>query len=314
LTAAHPRRAGATLIVELVLFALVGGCQWLGHYANFTAVSDGEAPSNCAALGIHDKMAAHGSNLLLIDDPTGGCFWMDAYEVTVKDYQEWLAALGGGTPAWDQTQCGWKTPEAGAPISPFDPSTSTPDECAVPMNELDPFDPQKPIRCVDWCEADAFCRWAGKRLCFITNDFTFNLTPTGQRDEWGLACSAGGTQAYAFNPSTPTACNIAQSSICVNDNAAGCGPYEEMNLGLADCRPADGYPMNLAGNVAEWVDLCNTTSTPPNCRTAGGAYNSSLSEVACTTQLWEPLNHRDETLGLRCCASLTASELQAIGQ
>jgi sulfatase modifying factor 1 len=282
-----------------------------------TCVNRTPAPSPCAALGTRAKAGAAGPLLILVDAPIAGdCFWMDQTEVTVGQYKTWLSGLDGAAPSWSaMAACAWKSGDAGE-AAPFDPGSPN-SECVVPQDEATPFEDDKPIRCVDWCEAQAFCQWADKRLCYDYNT-TGQLAPQEATAEWPQACSSGADGAYPFDSTAPgRVCNYDQSQQgCVPTtlgNGHLCGPLPVGSS--ADCHPAPGAPFDLGGNVSEWTDLCQVAPTADShCEYHGGSYASIKQDLACISSHNAPRAQRDPTLGFRCCASLTDAERAMLSQ
>jgi gamma-glutamyl hercynylcysteine S-oxide synthase len=72
-------------------------------------------------------------------------FRIDSSPVTNGQYAEFLASGG-----WEEPPAGWERDGGGWAIRRF--------------GRLVPFDADEPVQHVSWFEADAFARWAGKRL------------------------------------------------------------------------------------------------------------------------------------------------------
>jgi formylglycine-generating enzyme required for sulfatase activity len=197
-----------------------------------------------------------------------GAYYVDSTEVTTAQYQQFLDAKGTNT-SGQPAVCSWNT-------SYYDPATH-------PM-DADNF----PISWVDWCDATAFCSWAGKHLCGKAGGgaiaradlFTANLS------QWFLACggSGGGT-----HPNNTPVCNSGSGSAAAVKSFPGCeGSYP----GLFD----------LEGNVAEWVDGCSgNTGKDDFCYLMGGQFFENQSYC---TEVYddEARSSVASSFGFRCCS------------
>jgi formylglycine-generating enzyme required for sulfatase activity len=295
----------SVVFAALATASVLVSCQIVGRYDDFSGKQDAGRRTTCAALTTRSKLAQHGSRLLLIDNQDEACFWMDATEVSVADYRIWLASLGGAAPQWSPA-CAWK---ANPPYSAiFNPDGPNNGGCAIPASQLAPFEASKPMRCVDWCEAQAFCEWAGKRLCFEDSGAT-GLEPPRETNEWSIACSLNGALAWPFDTTAAVPpCNFNQPVVGCSGVDAICGPWPPGSS--ASCQPGPGYPYDLGGNVSEWVDLCESGHTPTDeCHHRGGYYDSTLADLACAGIKHAPRGSHDPSRGFRCCASLSQEEL-----
>jgi formylglycine-generating enzyme required for sulfatase activity len=155
-----------------------------------------------------------------------------------------------------------------------------------------------PQVCVDWCDAYAYCKSVGKRLCGkiggganAPNDYA---DPT--KDQWYNACVSDGTNnAFPYgNTYDGTKCNGADKGI---------GTTVEVGS-LHDCQSTvSGYAgvYDLFGNVWEWEDTCGGTSGPQDwCRMRGGSF--LVYSVQCDFTSHDARGNAVWTVGFRCCA------------
>jgi len=191
-------------------------------------------------------------------------FLIDKYEVTVGQYAEFLQQAGGNAPS------DWKT-----------------------MNQLS--HKKRPVSNVDWADAAAYCKWAGKRL------------PT--EAEWEKAARGTDGRLYPWGNEPPTSrhANYGQSGSINNGALAPVGSFEEGKS------PYGVYDM--AGNVWEWVSdwydhdyYKNSPQRNPEGPTTGGfkgirggSWNSSVRALRSADRYWDPPTFRSQySPGFRC--------------
>ncbi|HVY30014.1 MAG TPA: SUMF1/EgtB/PvdO family nonheme iron enzyme [Polyangiaceae bacterium] len=160
---------------------------------------------------------------------------------------------------------------------------------------------KQPARCVDWCDARAYCQSVGKHLCGSTGSASgalpYDAAVISTDNQWYAACSHAGERTYPYGDSYDTsACWSADRPPVGNlivKSASGCvGGYE----GLWD----------MSGGLAEWIDSCNGEKGMADaCHIRGGSFSGSSAELRCD---WESGAARDTSsnyIGFRCCADLT---------
>jgi formylglycine-generating enzyme required for sulfatase activity len=171
--------------------------------------------------------------------------------------------------------------------------------CGPYFNALTPLDQQKPIVCVDWCDAAAYCTWANKHLCGKIGGGSIDTTPPKDAasldsdvSEWYRACSNAGANKWPYgNTYTPARCNDEQHGVTNVDKYDQC---------------EGGYPgvFDMSGNVSEWTDECTQYQDPPegqNCMRRGGAYYNTGDDIACTVADATLLSLPSDNVGFRCC-------------
>ena len=284
----------------------------MASYEDFTGAKDAGSsppppPHRCDVLP-SSKVGQHDVTLVLVK-PEDECFWVARDETSVETYREFLDdEEGAGSVDWTGRalgdHCQWKTGVS-------DPETEQDHPCTEEVEkESNGFEPAKPIRCVDWCDAAAFCNWAGMELC-LDGRTMHSTVPVDPVDEWGKAC-APNALAYGYGTQAERGrCNIGE---CVSNANQPCAPVTPETY--EDCVSPAGA-RNMLGNVSEWVRWCAGIPEPdiPNafCATRGGSYADELA-TTCNEMSGDfiPRNERRPTLGFRCCSRLSADEAASL--
>ncbi len=189
-------------------------------------------------------------------------FSIDQFEVTNEQYRVFLEAVRTtGDDAWrhpDQPPGKDHTPETWQ-----DPA----------FNQ-----PRQPVTGVDWYDAFAFARWAGKRL------------PTS--DEWERAARGERRRLYPWGDTFETGCAATLESDLSAPVPVGSTPRDVSEFGVAD----------LAGNVMEWTADSWGAGSSGAKALRGAAWTVSGKVLGLTFQRTMgamPLA-RDRSLGFRC--------------
>jgi len=193
-------------------------------------------------------------------------FSMDKYEVTVGQYAAFLQVTGGDPPSE------WNT-----------------------MNQSSYQ--KRPVANVDWADAAAYCRWAGKRL------------PT--EAEWEKAARGTDGRLYPWgnDPPTPLHANYGKTGSNGHGALAPVGTLEDGKS------PYGIYDM--AGNVWEWVSdwydqdyYKNSPSQNPTGPSSGeskvlrgGSWGSDPQHLRSALRYLHRSAHRHKDYGFRCAKS-----------
>jgi len=190
-------------------------------------------------------------------------FSMDVYEITVGQYADFLQATEANSPS------DWKT-----------------------MNQ--PAYQKRPVANVDWADAAAYCKWAGKRL------------PT--EAEWEKAARGTDGRLYPWgnDPPTPRHANYGKTG---SHNHGALAPVGMLENGKS---PYGSYDM--AGNVWEWVSdwydndyYKNSPSQNPTGPASGeskvlrgGSWDSDPQQLRSALRYFHRSAHRHKDYGFRC--------------
>lgn len=200
-------------------------------------------------------------------------YYIDKFEMTNSRYREFIRATGHRTPqhAKDPSRNIW-------------PDTTMPDSIA-----------DKPVINVDWHDADAYCKWAGRRL------------PT--EAEWEKAARGTDDRRFPWGNVEPTRKHL-------NFNQRWQGEKTLMPVGSYEAGKSPFGAYDMAGNVWEWVadwyDIYYYGKSPARnpkgpetgthkvLRSSGWETETPLVR-SVTRVMSDPLN-RNHSTGFRCAA------------
>jgi formylglycine-generating enzyme len=209
-------------------------------------------------------------------------FLIDATEVTVADYAG-FAALDFH-PIVLSSPCLWK----------LQVEWFRPDDWDQQLEG----DFDNPVRGVDWCDAEAYCKWAGKRLCGVVGGGPAKLEQLiDAPNEWHRACSDGGVSSWPYgNNYKKHACNGLDQGIADITPVAS----------FADCVGGVEGLFDMSGNLWEWTNACGedpgAEHWEQDCQRRGGSFHSSKDVLRCSVDSRRHRGYRDSSTGIRCCA------------
>lgn len=244
----------------------------------------------------------------------GMAFCVDEREVTWGEYKAFLAAnpATGAQPA----QCSWNT---SFEAEYYDPDDGIPTEFKCDKKYSSPLSEQA-VNCVDFCDAVAYCDWAGKHLCGRVG----GPTKWGRYDQpFPQPTPEQSEQVQAIGQST----EMESQKVCTNDGATlypyG-NAYEQkrcidkawMTLGsgslvVTDFKERECRGMakpfadvgDLSGSVSEWNNLC----LGDGCLVVGGSFLDDQPDAwACSAGIgFRSHQVKQPGVGFRCCAAPT---------
>ena len=192
-------------------------------------------------------------------------FWIDRTEVTVSAYSGCVSAGACRRPARNSSACTY-----------------------------DGGDPDWPVSCVRWAEADAYCHFVNKRL------------PTER--EWEYAARGQSQTAYPWGSSRSCAealtlmSELSSRSCAPRVARVGSHPLGASIFGVQD----------LSGNVEEWTAdwYAESLGAPPRAGSAhvlrGGGWMSPPSMARTTSRSWGSALEAGPNVGFRCAKDDTS--------
>jgi formylglycine-generating enzyme required for sulfatase activity len=235
----------------------------------------------------------HGPSMVYVP-ANGGGFCIDSTEVTTTQYAEFVSAVAKGATVVQPSAnvCQWNVSVT--------PLTSGDDGCTT--DTTNPIaHANRPVSCVNWCDAYAFCAWAGKRMCgsIDAGVLPFNAPITNANQAY-VACSANATQTYPYGKTYIKGyCNTKD----LYDGGSGAVADTKA---FAQC--VGGFPgiYDLTGNVEEWIDSCaegGEGGTNDTCHESGDCFDYTTSGPArCDNDDSDYRTWQGTDVGIRCCS------------
>lgn len=271
-----------------------------------------DADSCCESLAVPGgtfHLDGNGGNTTTVS-----AFRLDKYEVTVARFRRFVDA-GFGVQA--------RPPGEGSGANPHVPGSgwnskwssrlpknraeiSNGERCEGPVNvhtwtDGPSSNDDRPMNCVDWYEAFAFCVWDGGRLPTLA--------------EWNFAAIGGDEQRTYPWSATTTEHDVDPSYAsfeCLGDGATGCTLGDLLPVGSKPKGNARWGHADMAGNVYEWtldgykffmdatcVDCANLDEGPGRVA-RGGSFMDPARQISPRAPYYSVSLQRSPESGFRC--------------
>ena len=229
------------------------------------------------------------SGMLVVPIQGAGIYCIESLEVSYSSYDVFYNANPSTTiqDPWCSWNVGW-TPAGAWPYA------------QIVQTE--------PVRYVNWCQAAAYCKYQGRRLCGKIGGGSVAQASFADytTDQWFNACTAqdancNASGCYPYGTAYgPTNCNGI-------DSVDGGSHGPEVPSSLMACQGGEVGLFNMSGNVAEWEDSCDATSGEnDDCAIRGGSYLDDAGGLRCDSAqsslpITQPRSYTGNDVGFRCC-------------
>jgi iron(II)-dependent oxidoreductase len=188
-------------------------------------------PGGSVTLGTDDRSAAY-DNERPAHAGTLDPFWIDAHPVTNGEYLAFVEDGGyRDDDAWSGAGRAWR--DEGGLTAPKYWTHERDAWCERFMDRVVPLDPRRPVVHVCYWEAEAYARWAGKRL---PTEFEWEAAAT-------VDFSTGERTAFPWGDEEPTALHANLDALLFETTPIGAYPDGVSPAGCWD----------MVGNVWEWT-------------------------------------------------------------
>jgi formylglycine-generating enzyme required for sulfatase activity len=242
-----------------------------------------------------------GAKQVLITTPDGAAYCIDEREAVYAEYKQFLEAKGNDL-SGQPPECSHN--ESFVPR--LDDEQQAPYEFAdcAPSQWLIDTEPDRAVNCVDFCDAWAFCDWAGKRLCGIRGadstkvsaiDGELSHVARSTESEWFFVCSQGGTSKYPHGDTYESGTCLDRAKLEMQGDEA----LAVRDTSNNECRgqsPPFSDVFDMSGSVRQWVNVCKQ-----GCYSMGGTALTGEAVACGHEDLGSSLNANFQ-IGIRCCA------------
>jgi formylglycine-generating enzyme len=276
------------------------------------AAVGGASGASSGVGGASTCLGLPGPGMVEVPAPSGVKYCVDRTEVTQQHYQTFLAqvkvAPGSEIEACSNYNSTYQ------PVQ--EPSSMEGASCIVDVAWTPDTTPNRPVVCIDWCDAFAYCKWAGKRLCGKVDGGRGALSSSDANDpavdasesQWYNACSQAGKTLYPYGDTyDPQACEGADVS---QADSGGWLPKQDV-AARAGCRGTiDPFASisDMSGSVREMTDECfwweSSGAGSWDCAARGGFVTSGAEGMSCKSYGTAPIYVPSNGTGFRCCKDL----------